>query len=51
MERGITPYQAIEHLCKSKKDLLNSLKEALENMPKKLIVTTEALEELLKDDK
>jgi len=29
MQTGMTPYQAIEHLCKSKKAILKSLEQAL----------------------
>tara|TARA_R110000796_G_scaffold221769_1_gene337941 strand:+ start:589 stop:831 length:243 start_codon:yes stop_codon:yes gene_type:complete len=46
MSRGLTPYEAIEHLCKSKKELLQSLEKAIENAPRKIIVTTERLEQL-----
>ena len=38
---GLTPYEAIEHLCKSKKELFQALKKAIENTPTKIIVTTE----------
>ena len=44
--RGLTPYEAIEHLCKSKKELFKSLQKAIENTPTKIIVTTERFEEL-----
>lgn len=46
MTRGLTPYAAIEHLCKSKKELLKSLEQAIVNTPKKIIVTTERFEQL-----
>jgi len=48
MVRGLTPYKAIEHLCKSKKELLQALKKAIENAPTKIIVTTETLNQLKK---
>lgn len=44
--RGLTPFEAIEHLCKSKKELFKSLQKAVENAPTKIIVTTERLEQL-----
>ena len=44
--RGLTPYEAIEHLCKSKKQLFQSLQKAIENAPTKIIVTTERFNEL-----
>jgi hypothetical protein len=44
--RGLTPYEAIEHLCKSKKELFQSLQKAIENAPTKIIVTTERFEQL-----
>jgi hypothetical protein len=46
MGRGLTPYEAIEHLCKSKKELLQSFQEAIENQPRKIIVTSERFEKL-----
>lgn len=46
MTRGLTPYEAIEHLCKSKKELFQSLERAIENTPRKIIVTTERFEQL-----
>jgi hypothetical protein len=46
MTRGLTPYEAIEHLCKSKKELFQALKKAIENTPTKIIVTTERFNEL-----
>jgi hypothetical protein len=46
MSRGLTPYEAIEHLCKSKKELFRSLERAIENKPTKIIVTTERFEQL-----
>lgn len=49
MENGLTPYEAIEHLCKSKKELFNALKKAVENAPTKIVVTTERFEELKKE--
>ena len=46
MTIGLTPYEAIEHLCKSKKELFQSLQKAIENTPTKIIVTTERFEQL-----
>ena len=46
MTRGLTPYEAIEQLCKSKKELFQSLERAIENTPSKIIVTTESFEYL-----
>ena len=46
MTRGLTPYKAIELLCQSKKGLLNAIKEAVENTPTKITVTTERFEQL-----
>lgn len=46
IKRGLTPYEAIEHLCKSKKELFQSLERAIENTPTKIIVTTERFEQL-----
>ena len=44
--RGLTPYEAIEHLCKSKKQLFQSLQKAIENAPTKIIVTPDRFNEL-----
>jgi hypothetical protein len=46
MTRGLTPYEAIEHLCKSKKELFQALQKAVENASGKIIVTTERFEQL-----
>ena len=46
MTRGLTPYEAIEHLCKSKKELFQSLERAIENTPRIIIVTNERFEQL-----
>jgi hypothetical protein len=46
MTRGLTSYEAIELLCKSKKELFQSLQKTLENAPIKIIVTTERFEQL-----
>ena len=46
MVRGLTPYEAIEHLCKSKKELFQALKKAIENAPTKIVVTTERFNQL-----
>jgi retron-type reverse transcriptase len=43
---GFSPYAAIEHLCKSKKELLSLLHKAIENTPRKIIVTTERFKQL-----
>lgn len=48
IEHGLSPYEAIEHLCKSKKELFGALKKAVENAPTKIIVTNERFEELAK---
>ena len=50
MERGLTPYEVIEHLCRSKKELFETLKKTVENTPRKIIITTERFEELKPDD-
>lgn len=44
--RGLTPYEAIEYLCKSKKELFKHLERAIENTPRKIIVTTETFNKL-----
>lgn len=46
MTRGLSPYEAIEHLCKSKKEMLKTLKEVANNVPRRIIVTTERFEQL-----
>ena len=46
MTRGLTPYEAIEHLCKSKKELFKSLERAIENKPQSIMVTPERFEQL-----
>ena len=46
MVRGLTSYEAIEYLCKSKKELFQVLKKSIENVPTKIIVTTERFNEL-----
>jgi len=46
MTRGLTPYEAVEHLCKSKKELFKSLKRAIENTPQRIIVSPERFEQL-----
>jgi len=46
MTRGLTPYEVIEYLCKSKKELYESLKELVENIPRKIIITTEQFERM-----
>ncbi len=48
MEGGMSPYNVIEHLCRSKGDLMSALKETIENTPQKIVVTTEILQELKK---
>ena len=47
----ITPYEAIEHLCKSKKELFEALETAMKNTPRKIIVTSERLEQLKQEIK
>jgi len=46
MIRGLTPYEVIEYLCKSKKELLKTLERVIENTPRKIIVTTETFNQL-----
>lgn len=46
MSQDLTPYWVIEHLFKSKKELFQALKKAIENVPTKIIVTTERFNEL-----
>ena len=46
MLRGMTPYEVIEHLCTSKKELFQELKKVVENTPTKIILTTERLQQL-----
>lgn len=41
MEKGMTPYEAIECLCKSKKKLFKSLEEALANQGREIIILKE----------
>lgn len=41
MTRGLTTYEVIEHLCKSKKELLKSLERSIENTPQRIIVSNE----------
>lgn len=41
MTRGLTPYEAIEHLCKSKKQLLKSLESVIENTPQRIIISSD----------
>jgi len=46
MEEGMTPYTAIEHLCTSKKRLMAKLTEAINNVPREIIVTTEKFKQI-----
>lgn len=46
LENGLTPYEAIEHLCKSNKDLLTALESAIENYPRKISVAKETFDQL-----
>ena len=46
MARGLTPYEAIEYLCKSKKELFKLLERAIENTPQRIIVPPERFEQL-----
>lgn len=48
MERGVTPYEVIEHLCKSKKELFKSLERVIENTPRRIIVSPERFEQIKK---
>ena len=45
MQMGLTPYQAIEYLFKSKKELFKQLQKAIENAPKRIILTKEMFEQ------
>ncbi len=51
MEGGMSPYNVIEYLCRSKCDLMSALKETIENTPQRIVVTTETLQELKKQNK
>lgn len=46
MMNGATPYQIIEHLCKSQKAINETIENVLANTPRKIVVTTERFEEL-----
>lgn len=46
MTRGLSPFEVIEHLCKTKKELFQSLEKVIENTPRKIIVTNERFEQL-----
>jgi hypothetical protein len=37
MTDGLSPYEVIEHLCRSKKELIKGCKEAIEKAPIKII--------------
>ena len=50
IERGLSPYQAIEHLCKSQKELLFQLKKAIENAPLRIVVSKERFEKIKNND-
>lgn len=41
---GMSPYQAIEYLCESKRNLLKEMERIIENQPSRIIVTTDQLE-------
>jgi len=49
LRMGASPYRVIENLCKGMKETTNTLREVIENTPKKVIVTTEAFERLKKE--
>lgn len=49
MTKGLTPYIVIEHLYRSKKDIMKLLQLAIENAPRKITVTTEMLEKIKND--
>jgi len=51
MQNGMTPYQVIEHLCKSKRVLFKELERQILNNPQKIIVTSEELENLIRRPK
>lgn len=51
ISRGLTPYEAIEYLCKSKKEMHQLLKRAIENNPQKIVVTSERFEQLKNESK
>ena len=44
--KGLTPFEAIEYLCRGKKELSQLLERVIENEPRKIIVTTEEFEQL-----
>lgn len=48
LTQGWSVYQAIEHLCKTKKELIKDLERALKNTPTKILVTTEELDQMKK---
>ena len=41
MARGLTPYEAIEHLCRNNKEIISSLERAIKNTPQRIVVTTD----------
>lgn len=48
LTQGWSVYQAIEHLCKTKKELIKDLESSIKNTPTKILVTTEELEQIKK---
>lgn len=48
LSQGWSAYQAIEHLCKTKKELIKDLEGSIKNTPTKILVTTEELEQIKK---
>jgi|GEM_PF-3528996 len=49
MIRGLTPYEAIEYLCKSKKELFRLLQRAIENTPQRIIISPDRFEQIEKN--
>ena len=49
MEKGLTPFQVIEHLCKSKKALMESIEEAIKDTPREIVVTHKRFWQLKKE--
>jgi len=47
--KGLTPYEAIEYLCKIKKELFISLKEEIEGKPMRVIVSKKRFDEINKN--
>lgn len=49
MSRGLTPYSAIELLCRGKRELFLLFQETLINKPHKIILTNERFEQIKND--